>query len=46
MTLKIIKIDDEFVIVELNGGQKKICPTDIFPVGILVGDVIKIEVIK
>lgn len=42
MEIKIIKIDGEFVIVELNNGELKVCPYEIFPVGIEVGDVINI----
>ena len=45
MFLKVIKIDGEFVLVELKNGQRRICPTDIFPVGVSVGDMIKIEVV-
>ncbi len=45
MILKIIKIDGEFVIAELENGQAKVCPIDIFPGGVTVGDVIRIEVV-
>ena len=40
MELKIIKIDGEFTIVELKNGEKRICPTDIFPTSIKTGDCI------
>ena len=42
MGIKIIKIDGEFVIVELNNGELKVCPCEIYPVWIEVGYVINI----
>ena len=38
MEFKIIKIDGEFVIVELKNGERKVCPIGIFPKEIKVGD--------
>ena len=46
MMVKIIKIDGEFAIVELKNGEKRICPVDIFPSGVCVGDIINITIIK
>lgn len=42
MEIKILKIDGEFVVVELKNGEKRICPTDIFPENIRIGDSILI----
>lgn len=39
MEIKIVKIDGEFVIVELNNGERKICPSAIFPDKYEIGDV-------
>ena len=39
MNFTIIKIDGEFVIVELENGEKKICPLEIFPDNIKPGEV-------
>ena len=46
MELKIIKIDGEFVIVELKNGERKVCPTAIFPEGTVCGDIISIQVME
>lgn len=46
MEFKIVKMDGEFVIVEFNDGKQKVCPVAIFPKGIVVGNVIKISVVK
>ena len=42
MKLRIIKIDGEFVIVELEDGEQKVCPSSIFPKEITTGSTIKI----
>ena len=39
MEIKIVKIDGEFVIVELNNGERKICPSEIFSEKYEIGDV-------
>lgn len=43
MTIKVIKIDGEFVIVELENGERKVCTAAIFPNGIKVGDSVSIN---
>ena len=40
----IVKIDGEFVLVELDDGKKVICPRELFPENIKVGDAIKVTV--
>ena len=45
MTIKIIKIDGEFAIVELENGERKICPIEIFPRKIKKDDYVCIKVI-
>ena len=44
MTIKIIKIDGEFAIVELENGERKICPIEIFPTGIKFGDIVSLRI--
>ena len=39
MEIKVIKIDGEFVVVELNDGRQKVCPVEIFPEGFSEGDI-------
>ena len=43
MEIRIVKIDGEFVIVELMNGEQKVCPTEIFPENIVVGTVLVIK---
>lgn len=43
---KIIKIEEEFVIVELNNGEQKVCPRGIFPQKIEIGCVVEIRIVK
>lgn len=38
----IDKIDGEFVVVKLEDGNKYVCPREIFPESIKVGDAVKI----
>jgi len=45
MEIKIIKIDGEFVIVEIKDGVQKVCPKAIFPEKIKKGDVFRISLI-
>jgi len=40
----IDKIDGVFVVVKLEDGNKFICPREIFPENIKVGDVVKIMI--
>ena len=42
MTIKVIKIDGEFAIVELENREKRVCPVEIFPKKIVVGDFVRI----
>ena len=44
MEIKIIKIDGEFVVVELVDGRQKICPIEIFPRELKRGDIIIIAI--
>ncbi|MBR3791215.1 MAG: hypothetical protein IKK18_00785 [Clostridia bacterium] len=44
MELKVIRIDGEFVIVELANGVQKICPTAIFPAGFKEDDIVVVTV--
>ena len=46
MELKIIKIDGEFVIVELENGERKVCPVAIFPQRIKEGDMVVLVIKK
>jgi len=46
MEVKIIKIDGEFVIVELNNGGQKVCPAEIFPKEIKLGDRVQIIIVN
>lgn len=39
MELKVIKIEGEFVVVELNNGEQKICPSAIFSDTYEIGDI-------
>lgn len=38
------KIDGEFVIVKLDDGNKYVCPREIFPEQIKVGDAVSITI--
>lgn len=40
------KIDGEFVVVELEDGNKYICPREIFPDNIAEGDFVKVTIEK
>ena len=42
----INKIDGEFVVVELEDGNKYVCPREIFPENIKVGDKVKVTIEK
>ena len=46
MEIQIVKIDGEFVIVELMNGEQKVCPAEIFPKNIVVGAVLVIKLKK
>ncbi len=46
MIIKIIKIDGEFAIIELENKIQKVCPAEIFPDNAIAGDIIKIQVVK
>jgi len=46
MTIKIIKVNGEFVIVELSNKKQKVCPLEIFPKGIIVGSLINLKIVK
>ena len=46
MYIKIIKIDGEFVVVEIEIGEKRVCPVEIFPEGVEVGNLVKVELIE
>jgi len=46
MEVRIVKIEGEFLIVELPDGEKKVCPTVIFPVHVNVGDFFCIKKIE
>lgn len=46
MELEIIKVDGEFVIVELPNGVQKVCPLEIFPEEMTVGSWIRVQVIN
>ncbi len=36
----VIKIDGEFVVVEIEDGKQKVCPIEIFPENLNVGDIV------
>jgi len=40
MEMRVIKIDGEFVIVEFVDGREKVCPIEIFPQNLNIGDVV------
>ena len=42
MEMRVIKIEGEFVVVELVDGKQKVCPIEIFPQNINMGDVVVI----
>lgn len=42
MEIKVIKLDGEFVIVEITNGELKICPIEIFPDEIKKGSIVSI----
>jgi len=46
MELSIAKIDDEFVIVELEDGIREVCPKAIFSGEIKIGDIFVITPIS
>ena len=46
MEIRIIKIDGEFEIVELENGEQKVCPICIFPNNVKCGDVISVCIIS
>jgi len=46
MELRIAKIDDEFVVVELENGIRKVCPKAIFSGEIKIGDIFVITPIS
>ena len=46
MEIKIVKIDEEFVIAELFNGERKVCPRGIFPQNIDIGCVMEVRIIK
>lgn len=46
MIIKIIKIDGEFAIIELENKMQKVCPVEILPDDAISGDLIKIQVVK
>lgn len=43
MTIKIIKIDGDFAIVEIENGEQRVCPVAIFPKNIIEGTVVIIS---
>lgn len=45
MVMKIVKIEDEFTVVELKNGEKKVCPTKIFPKDIRIGCVVVTRIV-
>ena len=45
MEMKIVKIDGEFTIVELENGEKKVCPTKIFPKEIRIGSIVVTQIV-
>ena len=46
MELKIVKIEGEFVVVELPNGIQKVCPLEIFPGEMTVGSWIRVRVVN
>ena len=45
MEIKILKIDNEFTIVELGNGEKKVCPIQIFPEEIKMGSIVLTKIV-
>lgn len=46
MKISIERIEGEFVVVKLPNGELKICPIEMFPEELKIGDIVEIKILE